>query len=51
MAQNAAALVEQYRIKVRSIYDLWVDMREGEAVTLDELKNVYGAEAYDIILI
>lgn len=54
IAHNAAALVEQYRMKVRSIYDLWVDMRDGEAVTLDELKNVYGAEAYafnDIILI
>ena len=53
MAHNAAALVEQYRIKVRSIYDLWVDMREGEDVTLNDLRNVYGAEAYafnDIIL-
>ena len=50
---GAYALVEQYRIKVRSVYDLWVDMREGEDVTLNDLRNVYGAEAYafnDIIL-
>ena len=46
MAHNAAALVDQYSVKVRSMYDLWVDLREGEDVTLDDLKNVYGAEAY-----
>ena len=54
MAHNAAALVDQYSVKVRSMYDLWVDLREGEDVTLDDLKNVYGAEAYainDMILI
>ena len=28
------------------MYDLWVDMREGQDVALDDLKNAYGAEAY-----
>ena len=47
MAHNAAALVNAYRVKLRLIYDLWVDMADGDPVTLEELRNVYGAEAYE----
>lgn len=46
MAHNAAALVNAYRVKLRLIYDLWVDMDDGDPVALDELQNVYGPEAY-----
>ena len=46
MAHNAGALVNEYRLKLRSIYDLWVDMRDDEPITLLELRNVYGEEAY-----
>ena len=47
MAHNAAALVNAYRVKLRLIYDLWVDMADGNPVALEELRNVYGAEAYE----
>lgn len=46
MTHNAAALVNLYRLKMRSIYDLWVDTREGIEIPLEVLKGVYGQEAH-----
>lgn len=46
MAQNAAALVAQYRIKLRNIYDLWFDTREGINIPIQEIREVYGLESY-----
>ena len=46
MAYNAAALVNLYRLKIRLIYDLWVDTREEIQIPLEVLKGVYGQEAY-----
>lgn len=45
MAYNAAALVNLYRLKIRLIYDLWVDTREEIQIPLDVLKGVCGQEA------
>lgn len=46
MAHNAAALVAQYRIKMRHIYDLWVDTREGINISMQAIREVYGPESY-----
>ena len=46
MAHNAATLVNLYRLKMRSIYDLWVDTREEIQILFEVLKGVYGQEAY-----
>ena len=45
-AHNAAALVAQYRIKLRHIYDLWVDTREGINNSMQAIREVYGPESY-----
>ena len=45
MAHNAAALVAQYRIKMRHIYDLWV-ARKGINIPIQEIREVYGPESY-----
>ena len=49
MAQNAAALVADYRIKLRPIFDLWIDAREGINIPLYQIRAVSGPEshAYD----
>jgi hypothetical protein len=31
---------------LRKIFDMWVDIREGVAITLAALKEIYGEEAY-----
>ena len=46
MAQNAAALVAEYRVKLRSIFDLWIDAREGINIPLQQIRAVYGPESY-----
>lgn len=46
MVYNAAALVNHYRLKIRLIYDMWVDTREEIQIPLEVLKGVYGQEAY-----
>jgi hypothetical protein len=46
MAQNAAALVANYRMKLRSIFDLWIDAREGIFIPLHQIREVYGPEAH-----
>ena len=46
MVHNAAALVAQYRIKLRHIYDLRVDAREGINIPMQEIREVYGQESY-----
>ena len=46
MAQNAAALVAEYRVKLRSIFDLWIDTREGINIPLQQIRAVYGPESY-----
>ena len=46
MAQNAAALVADYRIKLRSIFDLWIDAREGINIPLHQIRAVYGPESH-----
>ena len=45
-AHNAANLVQEYRTKLGRMYDMWVDLREGVVVTLEELKVIYGPAAY-----
>ena len=45
-AHNAANLVQEYRTKLGRMYDMWVDLREGVVITLEELKVVYGPAAY-----
>ena len=45
-AHNAPALVNEYRVKLRKMFDMWVNFKEGVAITLQELKEIYGNEAY-----
>ena len=45
-AHNAANLVQEYRTKLGRMYDMWVDLREGVVITLQELKVVCGLTAY-----
>ena len=45
-AHNAPFLVNEYRTKLRKIFDMWVDNKEGVAITLNELKDIYGEQAY-----
>ena len=45
-AHNAQILVNEYRIKLRNMFNMWVDYREGGIVTLNNLRAIYGAPAY-----
>lgn len=45
-AHNAAVLVHQYRHKLGNMYNMWVNFRTGAPISLNELKEVYGALAY-----
>ena len=45
-AHNAANLVQEYLTKLGRMYDMWVNLREGVEITLEELKVVYGPAAY-----
>ena len=45
-AYNAPLLVQEYRLKLGRMYDMWVNLREGAQVTLEELKIIYGNTAY-----
>lgn len=45
-AHNAPFLVNEYRNKLRSMFDMWIDIKEGVEITLIALKAVYGVEAY-----
>ena len=45
-AHNAANLVQEYRTKLGRMYDMWVDLREGVVITLEELRVIYGPAAY-----
>ena len=45
-AHNAPILVQEYRAKLRKIFDMWVNIREGVAITLAGLKEIYGEQAY-----
>lgn len=39
-------MINMYRTKLRKIFDMWVNIREGVAFTLAGLKEIYGEEAY-----
>ena len=45
-AHNAPLLVQEYRVKLGRMYDMWVNLREGAQVSLEELKVIYGNAAY-----
>ena len=45
-AYNAPLLVQEYRLKLGRMYDMWVNLREVAQVTLEELKIIYGITAY-----
>ena len=45
-AHNAQVLVNEYRIKLRNMFNMWVDYKEGGIVTLNYLRAIYGAPAY-----
>ena len=45
-AHNAQFLVNEYRIKLRNMFNMWVDYKEGGIVTLNALRAIYGAPAY-----
>ena len=45
-AHGAPILVNDYRVKLGLMYNMWVNLREGMIITLNELKIVYGAAAY-----
>jgi hypothetical protein len=45
-AHNAQFLVNEYRIKLRNMFNMWVDYKEGGIVTLNDLRAIYGAPAY-----
>ena len=45
-AHNAQLLVQEYRLKLGRIYDMWVNLREGAQVSLEKLKNIYGNTGY-----
>ena len=45
-AHNAQQLVQEYRVKLGRMYDMWVNLREGAQVSLEELKNIFGNTAY-----
>ena len=36
----------KYRIKLRDMFNMWVDYKEGGIVTLNNLRAIYGAPAY-----
>ena len=46
LANNAAFLVEEYRAKFVLMYNMWVNLREGVQVSLEELRVIYGPTAY-----
>ena len=45
-AHNAQLLVNEYRTKLRDMFNMWVDYMEGGIVTLNNLRAIYGAPAY-----
>ena len=46
LAHNAAYLVQEYRAKLGLMYNMWVNLREGVQVSLEELRLIYGPRAY-----
>lgn len=46
MGHNAAFLVNEYREKLKMMYDMWVDLKDGAEITLHDLRVIYGEEAY-----
>ena len=46
LAHNAAYLVQEYRAKLGLMYNMWVNLREGVQVSLEELRLIYGPTAY-----
>ena len=46
IAHNAAILVQDYRAKLGLVYNMWVNLREGVQVSLEELRFIYGPRAY-----
>ena len=46
LAHNAAFLVQEYRAKLGLMYNMWVNLREGVQVSLEELRVIYAPTAY-----
>ena len=44
--KSAQFLVNEYRNKLRQMFNMWVNFKEGAVITLNELRVIYGAEAY-----
>jgi hypothetical protein len=45
-SRNSTTERAAFKAKMISILKLWLKYRSGETVTLDELQQVYGPEAY-----
>ena len=46
LAHNAAFLVQEYRAKLGLMYNMWVNLRVGVHLSLEELRVIYGPKAY-----